>query len=97
MANQPVSHDNSTDAQIAEQKKYFKLYTQLPIIIALSIFAFSLIAGIIVGITLQSVLFFILSAVPGSIIALFAYPIYKIKCSERILTVLYLQKLNEDK
>lgn len=99
MANKSsnTKNNNSVDAKIAEQQRYFKLYVKLPLFIAMSIIELSLISCIIIVAVTKSILGCILCMVFGVLLATIEYFIGKILFSQKILTVLYLQKLNEDK
>lgn len=77
---------------ISEQKKYFKWYSNLPLIFAIAIIAVSCIIGIVLSKGFWALL---ISLLIGGVLAMLEYFVYKIMLSQQILTVLYLQNLCE--
>lgn len=84
------------DLQIADQQKYFKWYFSLPLISAIIIFVLTGI-GTIVGLIFVGALALAIITIPGVILGVLEFSFGRILLSQKILTVLYLQKLNEDK
>lgn len=82
---------------IAEQQKYFKWYSKIPLILAIIIFALSFIMGIVTTVAMNSAIIWLSYLIFGVAFAAIEYFIGRIIYSQKILTVLYLQKLNEDK
>ncbi len=88
---------------IQQQEKYFKAYTHLPIILGLIIFLSMFIFGIVDACTIRSLginsgfLCWFIWFIIGIVAAFIELILCKILLSQKVLTVLYLQKLNEEK
>lgn len=84
------------DLQIADWQKYFKWYFKIHLITAIFIFVLTGI-GTIAGLIVFGALALVMITIPGVILGLLEFFFGRILLSQKILTVLYLQKLNEDK
>ena len=94
---------NTTDEKIEKQQKFFKWYYRLPLIILIATLVAAFVIGIVdaveeflIGYELEGAAWIIWMLI-GGVIGTLEYFIAKIAYSQKILTVLYLQKLNEDK
>ena len=95
-AQSKAANINILNRQIANQQKYFNWYSKIPLIILIIILTLTVI-GTIVGVISLGVIALAEITLPGVFLGLSEYFLGRIMCSQKILTVLYLQKLNEEK
>lgn len=89
------NNNTALDPKIENQQKYFKWYYRIPFITAILILIYSLVYSILAAVAAQSGLVWFIDMLVGTIAAVIEYVLGKIIISQKILTVLYLQKLNE--
>lgn len=81
---------------IKEQKEYFKSFVHLPIIISVITYIVMLIFSILLAVGLKNVGAFFIGFILSSIIGAIECIILKIVFSQKILTVMYLEKISKN-
>ncbi len=80
---------------IKEQKEYFKSFIHLPIIISVITYLVMLVFSILIAVGLKKASAFCVGFIFSSIIGVLEYIILKVVFSQKILTVLYLEKISK--
>ncbi len=86
---------NLPATSIKEQKEYFKSYVHLPIIISVISYLVMLVFSILIAVGLKKAAAFCVGFIFSCIIVVIEYIILKVVFSQKILTVLYLEKISK--
>lgn len=86
---------NLPATSIKEQKEYFKSFIHLPIIISVISYLVMLVFSILIAVGLKKASAFVVGLIFSSVIGVLEYIILKVVFSQKILTVLYLEKISK--
>lgn len=86
---------NLPATSIKEQKEYFKSFIHLPIIISVISYLVMLVFSIFIAVGLKKASAFVVGLIFSSVIGVLEYIILKVVFSQKILTVLYLEKISK--